>query len=208
MRFRFVILLFVLSTCFASVSANDTARVVNSFRFTLGAFGGFGAGYSEPASKETFEINFQGGIIYNRWLAAGIHVNTFFTLNPLVDKLSGDDAGLVGVYGGIFASPIIWSNALVHAAFPVFIGFGGVNYELYDPEGLTNQIEDSDRYWVLEPGIEIEMNILRFFRVAVGGYYRCCSKIHLNYEKGGESIVPDNFLNNFSVGVKLRFGKF
>ncbi len=204
MKFCSILLLTLFSL---PIIASDSIPTSKKSQQNWGAFGGFGFSYTE-AGKETIELNIQGGFVYNRWLSAGIHLNSFLTVNPLTDKYTNEDASLIGGYGGLFAMPILYSNALVHATFPVFVGYGSVSYELYDVAQSSNHIEDSNQFWVLEPGIEIELNVLRFVRVAVGGYYRYCGKVHLNYENGNEPIVPENILNRFLIGVKLRFGKF
>ncbi len=205
MRFCSILFLILFSL---PVVATDTTRINKWSQRNMGAFGGFGFGYTEMASREAIEINLQGGIIYNHWLAAGIYLNPFFTISPLTDKYTNDDASLLGGYGGLFVSPIIYSNALIHATVPVYLGYGNVSYELYDDVESTNRIEDSGRFWVFNPGVEVELNVLRFVRVAVGGYYRYCGNVRLYYDQGGDQILSSNFLNGFSLGVKLRFGKF
>ena len=66
-----------------------------------------------------------------------------------------------------------------------------------------SQIEDKDAtgYLLIEPGIELEFNVVRFFRLALGGYYRYTSKIQLN-------DTPEDVLNGWSAGITLKFGKF
>ncbi|MDR1153904.1 MAG: hypothetical protein LBL04_04275 [Bacteroidales bacterium] len=189
------------------VIASDSTGVSKWKLYNMGAFGGFGFNYLETG-REAMGLNFQGGIIYNRWLTAGIQGNAFFTINPLIDKYTNDDANLLGGYGGLFVAPTIYSNTLLHASFPVLVGYGSISYELYDLTDGANRVEDSDGFWVFEPGIELELNLMKFIRIAVGGYYKYCSNVHLSYENGGENIVSKNILNNFSVGIRLRFGKF
>jgi hypothetical protein len=204
MRFCSILLLMLLSL---PAVASEPARVSKWKQYNMGAFGGFGFTYLE-AGREAMGLNLQGGIIYNRWLAVGIQGNAFFTINPLTDKYTNYDASLLGGYGGLSVAPAVCSNALVHASFPVFVGYGSISYEMYNAADAANRIEDTDGFWVLEPGIEVELNLMKFIRVAVGGYYRYCGNVNLYYENGSENIVSKNILNNFSVGVRLRFGKF
>ncbi|MDR1171171.1 MAG: hypothetical protein LBL24_01820 [Bacteroidales bacterium] len=204
MRFCSVLLLVFLSL---PVIASDSIRVSKWKQYNMGAFSGFGFNYLE-AGREAIGLNLQGGIIYNRWLTIGVQGNIFFTINPLTDRYTNDDASLLGGYGGLFVAPTIYSNALVHASFPVFAGYGSVSYEMYDTSDAANRVENSDGFWVFEPGLELELNLMKFIRIAVGGYYRYCGNVNLYYENGSEKIVPSNILNNFSVSVRLRFGKF
>jgi hypothetical protein len=89
---------------------------------------------------------------------------------------------------------------------PVLIGAGGaayVNKGWYDNNNQNwnyNTI-DSSPFFVLEPGIEIEFNVVKFMRIGLGGYYRYTSG--LNLEKTDEHIM-----DGFSAGLSLKFGKF
>lgn len=199
----------VLFVFFSTVAAARQPGSSRDAQARFGTFGGFGFNYMELAAKEAMGLNVQGGIIFNQWMAAGIQLNAFCTLNPLNDRLSNSDANLLGGYGGVFIAPTICSNALIHASFPVFAGYGGINYEVYDiMEKQSGQVKDSDRFWIFEPGIEAEINLLPFIRLAIGGYYRCSSRVYLSYEKNNSIVLPEDVLNNFSVGVRLRIGKF
>ena len=204
MRFCSILLLIFFSV---PVVASDSIRVSKWKQHNMGTFGGFGFNYLETG-KEAIGLNLQVGCIYNQWLTTGLQGNAFFMINPLTDKYTNNDASLIGAHGGLFVAPVFWSNALVHVSVPVYAGYGIVSYELYDTNEFINRVEDSDWFWVFEPGVEIEMNLMKFIRIAVGGYYQYCGKIRLNYESTGESIVSENILNTFSIGIKLRFGKF
>jgi hypothetical protein len=192
------------------VLAQNEVGEVSPKKPVIGASGGFGFEYLELATKETIEIGIHGGVIINHWLSSGIFFNGIFTLNPLEDKRTTLDANILCGYGGLYVAPIIFPNALLHVSVPVFAGYGNMNYELYDAVELMNYIESNSRFWIVKPGIEVEMNVLSFVRVAVGGYYNYTSKIRLDYadHTDMEPILPENLLKGFSVGLRLRFGKF
>ncbi len=100
---------------------------------------------------------------------------------------------------------LVFPKFPVHISIPVLIGAGGIayatNYNPYDWDESHYFIEDATGYFVLEPGIELELNIVRFFRLAIGGYYRYTSNIRL-YD------TPENVLHGFSGGITMKFGKF
>jgi hypothetical protein len=58
---------------------------------------------------------------------------------------------------------------------------------------------------VIEPGIEVELNITRYFRFCVGGYYRYTSAVDI---QDPQFVVPTDILKGFSGGVTFKFGKF
>jgi len=65
--------------------------------------------------------------------------------------------------------------------------------------------EASDAYLVIEPGIEVELNVTKFFRFCVGGYYRYTSDVDIEDPMFN---VPTDILRGFSGGVTFKFGRF
>ena len=66
-------------------------------------------------------------------------------------------------------------------------------------------------YFVLEPGIDIEFNIVRFFRVALNVGYRYTSDLSLDYYSSPgtmEFSVPADAIRGFNAGLTMKFGKF
>jgi len=122
-------------------------------------------------------------------------------------QISGQtrDANLTGGYGGLVLEPIVFPNFPVHLSLPVLIGAGGIAYTTsnYYPEYDDSDyfVEDSYAYFIIEPGVELELNMLKFFRLAFGGYYRYTSDIDL-------IDYPENVLHGFSGGITFKFGKF
>ena len=96
----------------------------------------------------------------------------------------------------------------VHLAFPSLIGGVAIttipnNYWEWD----TNiHGYDYDVFFVFEPGVELEFNMVKFFRVAVGASYRFTNGILLNYDVDKE--VPIDALDGFNVYLNFKFGKF
>jgi hypothetical protein len=113
---------------------------------------------------------------------------------------------LVGGYGGFFVEPIIAPNFPVHVSFPIMIGGGGLamnenTWHDYDWEYDYYEPFDWDSYFVIEPGIEIELNVVKFFRIGFGVSYRYTSDLHMQY-------VPKDMMNGFNADVSFKFGKF
>jgi hypothetical protein len=91
----------------------------------------------------------------------------------------------------------------------VIIGAGGVSYfEDYEweqdnpppPEYYDTNI-DADAFFVLEPGLELELNITQIFRLAIGGSYRYTSNVSLIDHEA-------DVLRGFNGYFTLKFGKF
>jgi hypothetical protein len=113
-------------------------------------------------------------------------------------------SGLSGGYGGLLIEPILAPFSPVHLAFPIIIGAGGIAYvdryywssHTYDP-----WVTDAAAFFVFEPGIELELNLVRFLRLAVGASYRLTSDIKMENAKS-------DALNGLTGSFSLKFGKF
>lgn len=192
-----------------------------------GGYGSFSVGYTRIDSKDAMVMGGRVAWIANHRFALGLAGKGFF--NNISSKNYYDSSyepnqdpnySLAGGYGGIFFEPIVVWSKPVHVSFPILIGAGGVaatpanwssyGYGSYDP---NNYYYNVDAYFVFEPGVDLEFNITKFFRIALGGSYRYTSDVYLThkyYLDGVEQSVqiPNNALRNFNVDVSFKFGWF
>ncbi|UCH13322.1 MAG: hypothetical protein JSV22_09415 [Bacteroidales bacterium] len=168
----------------------------------IGGYGGLSVLYSQIDSKDAFVFGARGGLIMGHMFSLGIG-GAGFVNDSHLDNMLGRNVSLAGGYGGMFFEPIILPRFPVHLSIPVLIGIGGVAYASVDIREWEEDyfVEDSETFLVAEPGIEVEMNITRFFRFTMGAYYRYTSEIELMNTEG-------DVLNGFSFGVNFKFGKF
>jgi len=183
--------------------------IFGSNKIIHGAYGGISLNYAKIDGKDSFLAGLRGIWLINHGIGIGIGGYGFandMKFNRTIDGYS-NDYSLAGGYGGLIVEPIIGAKHAVHVSFPVLIGGGGVAFirEYWttypQPHDVSNRYtEDSDAFFVFEPGVELEMNMVKFFRLAVGVKYRLTSSATLV----GESYN----LNGFSAGLTLKFGKF
>lgn len=213
---KVIALMTCISMVFPAVRAQETDQVNNEFKTLFGdgraSHGGYGAlsiEYSQINSLDAILIGAEGAWVVGHWFALGLAGKGFlndYTFNPAINA----DVNLVGGYGGLLIEPIVLPKFPVHISVPLLIGAGGISYTStfnprpYDYEDFELFVEDAAGYFVVEPGIEIEFNVVRFFRLAVGGYYRFTSGVQLH----PDLEIPEDVLNGWSVGIKLKFGKF
>src|SRR5512145_303239 len=99
------------------------------------------------------------------------------------DEVAQEDISLAGGYGGFFFEPVVFPKYPVHVSFPILIGAGGVavvrDSDSDDDWEDDFKSEASDAFMVIEPGVEVELNITRFFKFCLGGYYRYTSEIEV-----------------------------
>jgi len=193
--------------------------------------GGYGAlmvGYSQIWDRDAILIGGRGAWIIDHNFGIGMGGYGFMTdpkTDPYIqDEITGQNTKyqITGGYGGLLLEPIIGAKKPVHLSFPILIGAGGIAYtkhwENSDWENPSydyqNTYEDSDAFFVLEPGVEVEFNMLKFFRVALSASYRYTSNINLNYKDTRTGIADpkvigsEDMLRGMNYGIALKFGKF
>lgn len=108
-------------------------------------------------------------------------------------------------YGGLIVEPVVFHKSLVHFTLPVLIGVGGAGYRssLYG-DYWDDSYWDSyhaDAFFVVEPGINAELNIFKWMRLDAGISHRFVSSGYFGTPLGEE-------LSGWSANVSLKFGKF
>ncbi len=173
-----------------------------------GGWAGLNFGYTQIKDNDTYIMGARGGWLINHRFTIGLAGNGFLSdryylmLPPPEEKVN-----LAGGYGGLFLEATILPFSPVHVTIPVIIGAGGVAYTTtHWRDDNWNDYNrdytlDSDAFFVLEPGIELELNLIRFLRFAVGGSYRFTSDI---------SLIESNsdMLHGFNGHFSLKFGWF
>lgn len=176
---------------------------------THGGYGALTVNYTQVDGVDAVLVGVKGAWIINHGIGIGIAGSGFANDMEFEKTLGGNtkDYLLVGGYGGLLIEPIIGSFKPVHLAIPVIIGAGGATYiddfwnPFNDPDFHEYNRIDSDAFFVIEPGIEIELNMVKFMRLSIGGYYRYTSGLNLEN-------TDNELLNGFSAGIALKFGKF
>lgn len=89
-------------------------------------------------------------------------------------------------YGGLFFEPVFFSKSAIHFTTPVLFGAGGIGEsrtQLFNPEEESSWEDPtfyrSDFFLVLEPGVNLEMNLFRHLRFKAGVSYRAMGDVEL-----------------------------
>lgn len=132
-----------------------------------------------------------------------------YGLNHDRPGISPDGYNIEGGYGGLLLEPVFAPNFPIHLSFPILIGAGGVAFtedrEGYDWDDWEYDTErfvlNSDAYFVVEPGVELEFNLSRFVRMGTGVSYRFTNAIDVDGKR-------EYLLNGLSCSVNLKLGVF
>jgi hypothetical protein len=113
-------------------------------------------------------------------------------------------------YGGLLLEFIAMPKKAVHLSFPVLIGAGGANLGASTYVGQSNDIGEylatydfieHTGFFVFEPGVHVELNMTKFFRLSAGGTYRYIAGADLEH-------LENNDLSGFTFSFALKFGAF
>jgi hypothetical protein len=203
------ILIVMITSAMAQENQNEYRSIFNNKadqKIDHGGYGAFGVGYTTIDGKDAILINFKGAWLINHNIALGFAGSGFF--NNLDKSTNSNDQYLGGGYGGFYFEPIIFHKSPVHLAFPILIGGGGVSTIPHNYMDWDNSYYpyDYDIFFVVEPGVELEFNMVKFFRIALGASYRLTNGIVLTYPTAGD--VSKNALDGFNFYLNFKFGKF
>jgi len=184
-----------------------------------GGYGAFTMGYTTIDSKPAMILGGRAGWLIDHHFTLGLGGYGFF--NNLQSNSSSelsDKYTVAGGYGGLFLEAIIAPNYPIHVSIPVIIGAGGVSaYETSSWQDMNSTYYynyDASSFFVIEPGLELELNIVKFFRLAIAGTYRWTNGVDLTYYYYDENNqymsnpLPRDILNGFSFQFTMKFGWF
>lgn len=174
-----------------------------------GAYGAFSFGYSQIDGKDALLTGGRAAFIFDHSFAFGVAGYAFMNnldYHSYINRSPVPELTLAGGYGGFFIEPILQGRKPVHLSFPIIFGIGAVSLfesdQFYHADYWDPYYDlDNDLFFVLEPGAELEFNVVRFFRTAVSVSYRFTSKTDL------QDMSPE-VLRGLNFGLAFKFGRF
>jgi hypothetical protein len=185
---RGVLCTFVLAAVVAVPAAGQQRTLVDD-GFDSGGFGAPVIKFANAVDQFAVYVGGRGGWIINSTIMLGLGgygLASDVTIDP---RFFGRQMEFG--YGGLDLEFIVASDALVHATVGALVGGGGVR-PFWEP---------TDAVFVLEPALNIELNMTSFMRLAVGGTYLWVTDIDT-------PTLRSDDLNSFTGTVQLKFGKF
>ncbi len=178
---------------------------------TIGWFVGIDPGYTQFDKRDVWLGGLSAGMIINHNFTIGLTGRGWTNREGMYYPNVTDTAGayLEGGYGGLLLEYTLFPKSMVHVTFPVLIGAGGASYmtdkeyTCWDGDNGDSHPAclDSDAFFVVEPGVRAEVNLLRFMRLNAGVSYRYAGGVQL-------MNTSADMMNNFTATVGLKFGKF
>jgi hypothetical protein len=170
-----------------------------------GGYGSFTIGYSMIDNEHAVLLGGRLAWVASHYVGIGFGGTGFineYHYEPSIDR----DVFLTGGYGGLYIEPILFPRLPAHLSFPCLFGAGGISYISDDKDLNNNFIEDSEAFLLIEPAAEVELNLTKFFRLAIGASYRFPTPF--NVGSTGSPVVNAESLRGLSYMVTMKFGKF
>jgi hypothetical protein len=189
-------------------------------KIPLGYFLELSAGYSQLGKNNVFLPGMSLGLILNHhWTVGatgtfignynGLHYNDIYYDSA---SMSMHGAYLHGGYGGLLLEYTLLPHSRVHIAFPLMIGGGYMYYSTqanyhdsasykHNHPGLHYHSISDDAFFVIEPGVRVEFNLIKTLRIGLGVSYRYVPDLDLKNTSSG-------LLNQFNAKLTVRLGKF
>ena len=164
--------------------------------------GGYGAFFTRAGminGQNGVFMGGQGAWIINHKLALGGKGYALISISD-VPELNNVKMEF-GCWGGLIEY-IVKSDNLVHLNFNTMIGAGGVRYAVKDYQYDHSEVDyTEDALFVIEPGMDADLNIHKNFRIGIGVYYRLVSGVDY-------ADLSSSDLNGISGQITLKFGAF
>jgi len=188
----------------------------------VGGYGGLTVGYTQIGENSAFVSGIRGGVVLGHSFTFGIAGYGFITeqfQNPTLSE--SNYYQMAGGYGGLLLETIVLPLKPVHISIPVIMGAGGISYfrsynfhDSYDWEDYAFSDLAHDVFFVIEPGIEIDINMLKFMRISLGGSYRYTTdvdlKTYVDFDGilSQETLAQNDILNGWNAYLTFKFGAF
>ena len=191
-------LVFLLVIVFTFSAFAQEATLING-EIESGGFGGPVLKVTNINGENSVMVGGRGGWIINHSFVLG--GGGYGLVTDVKAKVSDSIHQYIEMgYGGLELEYIASSNDLLHLSIGMLVGGGGIGYKYETNDGF-NSMHNKNSFFVLEPNINANLNVTRFFRIAAGISYR--------YVSGLKSVVSTNAdLSGPSANLTFKFGKF
>jgi hypothetical protein len=183
----------------------DSNRVKSS-----GGYGALTNKFTSIGGKFANLTGIYGGWYINHKVMLGIAGAAVNNHIPVPSKFSAVPGTLMSYeYGqfGFMSEYVLKSNRLMHLSFQLFAGMGfNTQYNRFDGDNddtFNEYRKRTDWFIVTEPGVNVELNVLKWMRFCPGVSYRLAMETGspVNGLKAGD-------ISGASINAALKFGKF
>jgi hypothetical protein len=206
MKTRFVLCLFSFLIAKA-VFAQEVQTLFGPGKAT-GGYGALSNKFTTIGGEYANIAEVYGGVFINRrWMLGLAFAGTTNDIRVPVEYSVNTQYPMTYQYGqgGLKLERVIGSNKPIHLVLDLFAGVGfTAQYDRnnwYANDFNTYSNHDENWFYVVEPGVQLEMNLFRWMRLSPGISYRSTSH-------SSAAGLKDSDLSDWSYNVTLKFGGF
>jgi hypothetical protein len=197
---QLIVLLSCCSLLTLTANAQEAETLFQEGEIDHGGFGGPVIKASQINGATGLFVGGRGGwIVDHRFIIGGGGYGLVNAIDALVPNATGDRRLSFG-YGGLELEYVNTWDRLVHWSAMVLIGAGGVGYRRPDSMG-GGDVGNADEVFVVEPAVQVNLNITKFFRISAGAAYRHVTGVTT-------PATTNQKLSGGSGVLTFRFGKF
>jgi hypothetical protein len=170
-------------------------------------YGASTTSYTQIGDMGGIVMGGRGAYMFNKRFGLGLAGYAFQTDKISDSFLGQEDFRYSGGYGGLMMEYTIAPDRAVHVTFPLVLGVGGA---VYSQNQITDSktVIDSQAILVMEPGVELEFNVIKFIKLSFGTTYRMTSNATLIHNQSEEELLGKSGLNGLSAACTVKFGIF
>jgi len=176
-RMKHIMLIFFIFSYSVLVSQDKEETLFgNSESITLGVYGGPEFKLTSFNGEVGFMTGGKGGLIINKSFTIGGGGYSIVTNHKVYDTDLDNSpwANIDFGYGGLILEYVNNPNKLVHFTGGILIGAASVSYSggIYGFPQDVNWHRESSTFFILEPELGIDVNLIRYLRLGVDLSYR------------------------------------
>jgi len=214
MKLNTIVLMLALIVSMNAFSQDESERIDNtkeiktlfSKETKVTGFGAFDLTFSSMYGRNVLLTGGHGGILFNKKFFLGIGGTGIATPIDFQGTDPARTLRLNGGYGGLMMGYSFAPQEIFHVNIRTLFAAGGM--EVTDSEFIWNGVDsysliENSIFFVVEPYVEAEVNITRFFKIGLGLGYRYTSGLKLD-----RNSIDDADISGISGNMSFKFGNF
>ncbi len=167
----------------------------------VGGYGGPSVMYSRIAGKDGVLVGGEGAVLLDHRLALGGAGYGWTRDSSAPADVDGVPRDLTVGYGGFLVRYSLLTGGPIYGSLGALVGAGGITLARNSDDDRSEDArsDQSDSFFVFEPQLSVQVNLLSWMRIGLQGGYRITSGLgHLGY--------TEQDIDGVTLGGTLQFG--
>ncbi len=177
-------------------SKKNKMQTLFAFDSKITGYGSFDTKFTRMNGADAVLIGGHGGVIFNSYFYFGLGAYGQVTNSQFTGSLPEETLNMHMGYTGMMMGFNIMPTKVVHFSVPLFVGVGNIELD------RDNIFVENSAFLLFEPGLQVEINVLQFMKIGLGGGYRLVNGTNLRND------ISDDDLTYWTGNFSLIFGKF